>query len=77
MTRTRKPIDTVEINPTFHVIGDACSGSEQILFSDASIKKAVSAYEQQTTDGVGSFKMIEVGYFDDEVWISLVQAFED
>jgi len=77
MTRTGKPLDTVEINPTFHVIGDRVCGSEVILFRDASIKKAVSAYEQQTNDGVGAFSMIEVGYFDDEVWISLVQTFED
>jgi len=77
MTRTRKPIDTVEINPMFHVIGDACSRTEQYLFSNASIKKAVSAYERQTIDGVGTFKMIEVGYFVVEVWISLVQTFED
>ena len=73
MTRTRKPMDTVEINPMFHVIGDACSRTEVILFSDASIKKAVSAYEEQTADGeLGAFSMIEVGYFVVEVWISKV-----
>jgi len=78
MTRTSKPLDTSEINPTFHVIGDAGCRSEVILFSHASIKKAVSAYEEQTVDGeLGAFSMIEVGYFDDEVWVSLVQTFED
>jgi len=77
MTRTRKPMDTVEINPMFHVIGDAGFESEVILFSDASIKKAVSAYEQQTNDGVGAFCLIEVGYFDEQMWVSLLQTLDD
>ena len=77
MTTTSKPIDTTEINPTFHVIGDAGHRTEVILFSDASIKKAVSAYEQQTNDGVGAFCLIEVGYFDEQMWVSLLQTLDD